>query len=58
MGLSFFVHYYPAADASIFVYKLVCAWLVVFLRNAANQHRFGLGIRPRAFGGDKLVNHV
>ena len=57
MGLAFSVHYHPAADASVLVYKLVRAWLVIFLGNAADQHRFCLGIGPRVFSRDKLVNH-
>jgi hypothetical protein len=55
--LLFLVHYRPPANTPVFVHKLVCAWLVILLRDAANQHRFGIGIGPRVISGGKLVNH-
>jgi len=56
--LLFLVHYYPAADLSVFTYKLVDAWLVILLGDAANQHHFCLGIGPRVFSRDRLFKHT
>jgi len=55
--LLFLVHNYPAADLSVFAYKLVRTWLVILLRGTADQHHLCLGIGPRVFSRDKLVKH-
>ena len=56
--LLFLVHHRPAANTPVFVYKFVRAWLVILLRDAADQYRFGIGIGPRVISGDELVKHV